>query len=123
MHYLSKRETQIMEAVYRLGRATVAEVLETIADPPTYSSIRAQLRILEDKGHLVHEELEGKYVYLPTEAQSAAATTALGRVIDTFFKGSVSQTVAALLDSRDRLGDDEIAELEHLIAQAKKEGR
>jgi predicted transcriptional regulator len=96
---LGKRERQIMEVVYRRGRATVADVLSDLPDPPSYSSVRAMLRYLEDKGHLRHEEEGPRYVYLPTAPKQEVSKSALGHVVRTFFDGSVTSVVAALIES------------------------
>jgi BlaI family transcriptional regulator, penicillinase repressor len=119
---LGKRERQIMDAVYRLGRATVAEVRGEIEDPPTYSAVRGMLRFLEEKGLLRHVQEGMKYVYLPTVAPSRARRSALQRLVRTFFGGSTSEAMAALLEEK-RLGADDLDRLEDLIAQARKEGR
>lgn len=97
---LGKRERQIMEIVYRRGRATVADVLGELADPPSYSSVRAMLRYLEDKGQLRHEEDGPRYVYLPTASTRDVRGSALSHVVRTFFDNSVSTAVAALLEDR-----------------------
>jgi predicted transcriptional regulator len=121
---LSRRERQIMEVVYRSGRATATEVLAGIPDPPSYSAIRALLRILENKGYLRHEADGPRYVYLPTLPMSRASRSALRNVLDTFFDGSTEKAMAALLDlSRDDLSDDELSRLTRLIEDARKEGR
>ena len=121
---LSRRERQIMEIVYALGQATAAEVLERLPEPPSYSAVRALLRILEDKGHLKHEADGPRYVYLPTVPRSAASQSALRQLVSTFFEGSTTQAVAALLDmSATRMSDDELEELSRRIDQARKEGR
>ena len=123
-HQLSRRERQIMDIVYRLGEATAAEVMENLPDPPSYSAVRALLRILEEKSHLRHRQEGPRYVYVPTEPVDAAKQSALKHVLSTFFEGSVSQAVAALLDlSRDDLSDAELARLARLIDQANQEGR
>jgi len=121
---LTRRERQIMDAVYSLGRATTTDVLAQIPDPPSYSAVRAMLRILENKGHLRHV-LEGKsYVYLPTLARTRASRSALQNMLKTFFDGSTEKAVAALLDmSRADLTDDEFARLSRLIDDARQEGR
>ena len=121
---LSRRERQIMEVIYSHGRATAAEVRENLPDPPSYSAVRAMLRILEDKGHLVHENDGPRYVFLPTTPREEARETALRGVIQTFFGGSPENAVAALLD----LGDDDLDSeaLERIaerIEQARREGR
>ena len=121
---LSRRERQIMEIVYRAGRVTASEVLARLPDPPSYSAVRALLRILEDKGHLRHEVSGTRYVYLPTVGKQRARRSALRSLVDTFFEGSAAKVVAALLDlSRADLSEHELAGLSRLIAQARKEGR
>jgi predicted transcriptional regulator len=114
---LGKRERQIMDIVYRRGRATASEVLEDLPDPPTYSTVRAMLRYLEDKGHLRHEQDGPRYVYLPTAPADEVRGSALSHVVRTFFAGSVSQTVAALLESRP-LSREEYERLSRLLDQA-----
>ena len=121
---LSRRERQIMDVVYRLGRASVAAVREELPDPPSYSSVRALLRILEEKGHLRHAKVGLKYVYAPRRPRPRAARTALRQVVRTFFEDSTGKAVAALLDMADRdLTEDEVSRLEALVARAKEEGR
>jgi predicted transcriptional regulator len=121
---LSRREREIMDVIYRAGRATAAEVLDQLADPPSYSTVRALLRVLEDKGHLHHEEDGPRYVFLPTVPRERARQSALRRLVHTFFDGSTEQAVAALLDlSSTRLSDEELGRLSRLIADARKEGR
>jgi predicted transcriptional regulator len=122
--HLSRRERQIMDIIYRLGQATATEVMEGLPSPPSYSAVRAMLRILEEKGHLRHEEQGPRYVYLPTLPREKARSSALKQVVQTFFEGSTEQAVAALLGmSVDRLSDDELDRLAQLIDQARKEGR
>ncbi|MGQ0508174.1 MAG: BlaI/MecI/CopY family transcriptional regulator [Myxococcaceae bacterium] len=121
---LSRRERQIMEVVYRLGRATVAEVLEQMEDPPSYSSVRAMMGILETKGQLRHEQDGARYVYLPVVTRDKARTSALRSVVRTFFEGSSQQAIAALLELPDaKLSPDELEKLTQLIERSKKEGR
>jgi len=121
---LSRRERQIMEIVYRAGRVTATEVLAQLPDPPSYSAVRALLRILENKGHLRHEHSGTRYVYAAMVGKESARRSALRSMVDTFFEGSASNVVAALLDlSRDDLSDQELARLSRLIEQARKEGR
>ena len=125
---LSRREREIMEVIYRRGRATAAEVLDQLADPPGYSAVRALLRVLEEKGHLRHEEDGQRYVFLPTvplaQRRLPRAQSALRQLLHTFFDGSTEQAVAALLDlSSTRLSDAELERLSRLIADARKEGR
>lgn len=114
---LGKRERQIMEIVYRLGRASVSDVLGELPDPPSYSSVRAMLRYLEDKGHLRHEEQGPRYVYLPTARTQDVRGSALSHVVKTFFDGSVSTAVAALLEARP-LSRAEHERLTRLLAEA-----
>jgi predicted transcriptional regulator len=114
---LGKRERQIMEIVYRRGRASVADVLGELADPPSYSSVRAMLRYLEDKGQVRHEEEGPRYVYLPTAATRDVRGSALSHVVRTFFDGSVSTAVAALLEARP-LSRAEHERLTRLLAEA-----
>ena len=124
LHNLSRRERQIMDAVYRLGRATAAELQETMPEPPGYSAVRAHLRVLEEKGHLRHEMDGTRFVYLPTLPASKARGAALKNLLTTFFEGSAANAVAALLDlQKDQLGDDELTRLSQLIEDARKEGR
>jgi predicted transcriptional regulator len=121
---LSRRERQIMDAIYRRGQATVAEVLEDMPDPPSYSAVRAMLRVLEEKGHLRHDQQGPRYVFLPTVPRDQARRSALQQLVRTFFDGSTEQTVAALLDLSDsKLSDAELKRLSRLIDQARKEGR
>lgn len=120
---LSRRERQIMDILYRRGRATAAEVLEEMPDPPSYSAVRAKLRVLEDKGHIKHQEEDLKYVYRPVLAPEKAKRSALQHMLDTFFDRSVEQAVAALLDhSAARLSREELNRLSRLIEEAKKRG-
>ncbi len=121
---LSRRERQIMDAIYRRGQATAAEVLEEIPEPPSYSAVRAMLRVLEEKGHLRHVQQGPRYVFLPTVPRDQARRSALQQLVRTFFDGSTEQTVAALLDLSDsKLSDAELKRLSRLIDQARKEGR
>jgi predicted transcriptional regulator len=119
---LSRRERQIMDVIYRRGRATAAEVLQDIADPPSYSAVRALLRLLEEKGHVHHEQDGPRYVYLPTVNRERARQSALTHVVRTFFDGSATDAVAALLDT-DAIDHAELDRLSALIDQARKEGR
>src|SRR6186997_204435 len=95
---LSRRERQMMDILYARGRASAAEIHEALPDAPTYSAVRAKLRVLEEKGHVRHEEESLRYVYLPTTPRDAARKSALRHLISTFFAGSVEDAVAALLD-------------------------
>jgi predicted transcriptional regulator len=121
---LSRRERQIMDVVYRRGRATAAEVLEGLADPPSYSAIRSLLRVLEEKGHLRHEQDGPRYVFLPIVGREKARRSALRQLVQTFFEGSTAQAVAALLgEPGANLSEEDLDRLSHLIDQARKEGR
>jgi predicted transcriptional regulator len=119
----SKRERQIMDILYRRGRATAAEVMEDLPADTSYSTVRTQLRVLEEKGHVRHEEQGLRYVYVPAVPRHAARKSALRHVVNTFFDGSAEKTVAALLGGESaRLTDDELDRLAGLIAKARKEG-
>ena len=121
---LSRRERQIMDVLHARGSATVADVLAGLPDPPSYSAVRALLRILEDKGHVKHRTEGAKYVYLARASRQAVTRAALRRLVSTFFSGSVSQAVAALLEESDtRLSEPELQKIDKLIQQARKEGR
>ena len=122
--HLSRRERQIMDVIYQQGRATAVEVMENMPNPPSYSAVRAMLRLLEDKG-LVHHEQDGpRYVYLPTLSRDKARQSAMKQLLQTFFDDSAEQAVAALIDmSRSKMSDDELDRLSRLIQDARKEGR
>lgn len=121
---LSRRERQIMDVVYRLGRANAAEVRENLPDPPGYSAVRAMLRVLEEKGHLVHEQEGPRYVFRPTVSVEAARESAVRRLMRTFFDNSVEEAVATLLDvSSSKLSEEELDRLVRRIREARKEGR
>ncbi|HEY6146596.1 MAG TPA: BlaI/MecI/CopY family transcriptional regulator [Thermoanaerobaculia bacterium] len=121
---LSRRERQIMEAIYRTGQATATEVLESLPDPPSYSTVRALLRILETKGHLRHVADGTRYVFLPVVAPDRARRSAIQSLLETFFEGSREKAVAALLDaSRSELSDTELDRISQLIENAREEGR
>jgi len=119
---LSRRERQILDILYARGTATAAEVLDALPDPPSYSAVRALLRILEDKGHARHEPQGTRYVYLPTVPRERARNSALSRIVKTFFDGSAAQAAAGRVDSGG-LSDDELEKLSSLIKRARKEGR
>ena len=119
---LSRRERQILDILYARGTATAAGVLEALPDPPSYSAVRALLRILEEKGHARHEAQGTRYLYLPMVPRERARSSALSRIVKTFFDGSAAQAAAALVDSGS-LSDDELAKLSSLIERARKEGR
>ena len=121
---LGRRGRQILEAIYRLGRASVADVRAAPDDPPSYSAVRGMLTLLERKGYLRHEADGLRYVYVPVVAPADASRSAMMHVVRTFFGGSPAQAASALLDLPDtRLSRDELAQLSRLINQAIKEGR
>ncbi len=120
---LSRRERQIVDALFRLGRASAADVRAAIPSPPSYSAVRALLRILEDKGHVRHEQDGPRYVYMPTVARENAKRSALRHMVQTFFEGSTAQAISALLDSSaSKLDDAELDRLSRMIADARKRG-
>ena len=121
---LTKRERAIMDVLYRLGRATAAEVLAELAGSPHYSTVRTQLRVLEEKGHVRHESDGLRYVYLPTVARHTARRAALRHLVDTFFEGSAASAVTALL-GRDggRLTDEDLDRIDALVRSARQEGQ
>ena len=122
-HDLSRRERQIIDILYAQSRATAAEVQAALPDPPSYSAVRAMLRILEEKGHVRHEQDGPRYVYVPTVNRDNAKKSALKHVLQTFFEGSTSQAISALLDDHStRLSDAELERLERLIQRARKTG-
>jgi len=113
---LTKRERQIMDVMYRLGRASAAEIMERLDGAPTYSTVRTQLRVLERKGHVKHEEQGLRYVYMPTLAKHSARRSALKHLVDTFFDGSTTKAVAALLGGEaSRVSDEELARIEEMV--------
>ncbi len=121
---LSRRERQIMDIIYRRGEATVAHVLDELPEPPSYSAVRAMLRVLEEKGHLKHQEEGPRYVYTATVPREDARDSALRRVLRTFFDGSAEEAVAALLGmSAGDLSNEDLDRLASLIERARKEGR
>ena len=121
---LSRRERQIMDIIYQFGQATAAEVLDNLPDPPSYSAVRAMLKILEDKGHLRHKQQGPRYVFLPKVSREKAKRSAVKHLLQTFFDGSAASAVATLLDvSRSDLSNADLDRLNRLISQAKKEGR
>ena len=118
---VSRRERQILDVLYQRGRATAAEVQEAIPDAPSYSAIRALLRILEENGHAVHEQDGARYVYLPATSVEKARKSALRHMVDTFFHGNVEAAVAALLDGKSsRLTNEELDRLSQMIQSARK---
>ena len=121
---LTKRERQIMDALYRLGRATAGEILEAMAEPPSNSTVRTQLRVLEAKGHVRHEEHGLRYVYLPTVPRHSARRSALKHLVETFFDGSNANVVAALLGGEgSRLSTDDLDRIATLVNNARREPR
>ncbi len=121
---LSRREREMMNIIFRTGKATAIDVLSAMADPPTYSAVRATLRVLEQKGHLKHQHDGTRYVYIPTVNREKARRSAVDQLLNTFFDGSAASVVATLLEeSKDKLSPEELERLSILIAQARKEGR
>ena len=120
---LSRRERQIMDILYRRGRATAGEVMEELPGEPSYSTVRAQLRVLEDKGHVTHQEEGLRYVYTPAVPRHAARKSALRHLVDTFFDGSAEKAVSALLGGEAaRLSDAELERIAAMIAKARRDG-
>src|SRR3954447_7282727 len=120
---LTRRERQIMDVLYRRNRATAAEVMADLPGEPNYSTVRTQLRVLEDKGHVRHEEEGLRYVYIPAVPRHAARKSALKHLVETFFDGSAEQVVAAVLGGEaSRLSDDDLERIAALVAEARKEG-
>ena len=123
-HSLTRRERQIMDVLYKLERATVGQVLAKLADKPSYSTVRAQLRVLEEKGHVRHEEQGLRYVYIPAVPRDVARRSALRHLVETFFEGSTEKTVATLLGGEiSRISSKELDRLSRLIAKSRKEGQ
>lgn len=121
---LGRRERQILDVVYRLGSATVAQVRAELPDPPSYSAVRGMLNLLRDKGHLRHVADGLRYVYLPVVDPAQASRSALSHVVRTFFGGSTAEAASALFDLPEgRLSKEELAQLSRLVQQALKEGR
>ncbi len=122
--HLSRRERQIMDVLYRLGRASAADVREALPDPPSYSSVRTLLRVLEEKGHLKHGKEGSRYIYLPKRPRARAAKAAMKQVMRTFFQDSAEKAVAALLDVADKdLSEADLDRLAQLIEDAKRGGK
>lgn len=120
---LSRRERQIIDILYSHGSATAAEVQSALPEPPSYSAVRAMLRILEEKGHVRHEQDGPRYLYKPTLPRDNAKKSAMRHMLQTFFDGSAEQAISALLDDHSvRLTDAELDRLARLIAQARKTG-
>jgi BlaI family transcriptional regulator, penicillinase repressor len=121
---LSRRERQILDILYQRGKASASEVREAMTDAPGYSAVRALLRVLEEKGHVRHQAAGLKYVYLPTVTRDKAKRSAVKHLLDTFFKDSPEQVVAALLDiSSTRLTREELNRMSEMIEKAKREGK
>jgi BlaI family transcriptional regulator, penicillinase repressor len=121
---LTRRERQIMDILYRRGRATAAEVMDELTGNPTYSTVRTQLRVLEAKGHVHHEEEGLRYVYMPALPRHAVRGSALRHLVETFFDGSTEKVVAALLGAEgSKLSAAELDRIADLVAKARKEGR
>ena len=120
---LARRERQIMDALYKLERATVAEVIAALPGKPHYSTVRAQLRVLEEKRHVRHEEDGLRYVYVPAVPRDVARRSAFRHLVDTFFEGSAEKAAAALLGGEiSQLSPDELERLRRMIAKSRKEG-
>jgi predicted transcriptional regulator len=121
---LSRRERQIIDVIYAKGEATAADVQEALSDPPSYSAVRALLRILEEKGHVKHRQDGPRYVFMPTQPREQASRSALQRVVQTFFEGSLTDAVAALVDAESgKLSAEELRRLEAIVKAAKSKAR
>ncbi len=121
---LSRRERQIMEILYQRGRGSASDVRDAMKDAPSYSAVRAMLRVLEEKGHVKHENERLKYVFVPVVTREKAKRSAVKHLVDTFFSDSPEQVVAALLDvSSKRLTDEELGRMAEMIEKARKEGK
>jgi predicted transcriptional regulator len=121
---LTRREREIMDILHRRGRATAHEVMDDLADPPSYSAVRTFLRLLEERGHVRHEQDGPRYVYMPTVARREAQRSAMAHLVETFFDGSVEDAVATLVESsKPKLSAQELDRIAALVAKAKKEGR
>lgn len=120
---LTRRERQIMDILFRRGRATAAEVMDELPGEPSYSTVRTQLRVLEEKGHVRHEDDGVRFVYMPAMARQTARKSALRHLIDTFFDGSPEKAMAALLGGEaSKLTDDQLERIAGMIEKARKEG-
>ena len=121
---LTKRERQIMDALYRLGRATAAEIMDGLSGSPSYSTVRTQLRVLEGKGHVRHEEQGLRYIYFPTVPRHSARRSALKHLVDTFYEGSSAKVVAALLGGEGaRVSDEDLDRIAELVERARSDPR
>jgi len=122
MEKLSRRERQIMDVLYERGRATAAEILAALPDPPSYSAIRALIKVLEDKGHVKHQEDGPRYVFTPSVPRAKARKNAVRHLLQTFFDDSAGEAVASLLGaSGSKLKPEELDKIEELIARARKD--
>ena len=122
--HLGRREREILDIVFRLEEASVGQVMDQMAQPPAYDSVRTMLRLLESKGYVTHRRDGTKYVYRPTQSKSSASKSALSHLMATFFENSVADTMAAAMDLKsDNLSDEELVRLQQLIDKAKKEER
>ena len=120
---LTRRERQIMDILFRLGRATAAEVMQDLPGEPSYSTVRTQLRVLEEKGHVRHEDDGVRFVYMPAVARHAARKSALRHLVETFFDGSQEKAVAALLGGEgSKLSDEQLERIAAMIDKARKDG-
>ena len=120
---LTRRERHIMDILFRLGRASAEEVMNALSGSPSYSTVRTQLRVLEQKGHVRHEEVGRRFVYTPVVRRQAVRKSALRHVVDTFFDGSVEKVVAALLGGEAaRVTDEELGRIREMVEKARKEG-
>jgi predicted transcriptional regulator len=119
-HALSRRERQIMDILFRRGRATAAEVMAEIPGDPSYSTVRTQLRVLEEKGHVRHEQEGIRFVYTPVAKRQTARRSALRHVVETFFEGSTEQVVEALLGGSAKLSDEQLDRIAGLVDRARK---
>ena len=120
---LSRREREMMNIIFRNGKATANEVMEEMPEAPSYSAVRATLRVLEQKGHVRHQHDGTRYVYIPTVTREKAGVSALDQLLATFFDGSAANVVATLLERKEKLTSDELDRLSMLITDARKEGR
>lgn len=120
---LSRRERQILDLIYRLGRATAQDIQENLSDAPTYTTVRGLLRILESKGHIRHDDDDGRYIYSPTVPKKRAAKSAIKHVVSTFFDGSPSEALAAFLGSERALTKEELEKLAAIVDDAKRKER
>jgi predicted transcriptional regulator len=123
VHKLGARERQILDVIFHLGEASVADVLRLMPDPPSYSSVRTMIRLLETKGFLKHRARGAKYVYRPTQSLETASNVAVLHVLKTFFRGSATDALAAILNvSSDKLTDEDLARMKQLIERARQDG-